>query len=424
MKCVGISGWRAWSLAIVIGGALALAGIPVPPAHAAQPIKIGFSMPLTGPLAGGGKASLLSMQIWAEDVNKSGGLLGRPVELVYYDDQTKPANVPGIYSKLLDVDKVDFVVSSYGTAVISAAMPLVMERGLVFMGLGGTGVNEKFKYPNYFQIMPMGPDPRRNFSTGFFEIVKKLNPKPQTIALLAEDAEFATNAVHGARENAKEAGLKIVYDKTYPPGTTDLTPVVRSVKALNPDIVFVGSYPPGSVGIIQAAHEVGLKPKVFGGAMVGLQYAAIQAKLGPRLNEILNFDFWVPEPTLKFPGIDAFLQKYQAQAPKLGIDPYGHYITPWAYAYVQVIGQAVEATKSLDQKKIADYIRSHTHDTIVGKVKFGPNGEWLKSRTLQVQFQNIKDNSIQQFRGPGKRVVLWPQEWKSGELIYPYAKAK
>ncbi|MEK6711613.1 MAG: amino acid ABC transporter substrate-binding protein [Nitrospinota bacterium] len=411
-------------MAIVIGGTLALAGVPVPPAHAAQPIRIGFGMPLTGALAGGGKASLLSMQIWAEDVNKSGGLLGRPVELVYYDDQSKPANVPVIYSKLLDVDKVDFVVSSYGTAVISAALPLVMERGLVFMGLGGTGVNEKFKYSNYFQIMPMGPDPRRNFSTGFFEVVKKLNPKPQTIALLAEDAEFATNAVHGARENAKEAGLKTVYDKTYPPGTTDLTPVVRSIKALNPDIVFVGSYPPGSVGIIQAVQEVGLKPKVFGGAMVGLQFAAIQAKLGPMLNGIVNFDFWVPEPTLKFPGIDAFLQKYQARAPKLGVDPYGHYIAPWAYAYVQVLGEAVAATKSLDQKKIADYIRSHAHDAIVGKVKFGPNGEWLKSRTLQVQFQNVKDNAIEQFREPGKRVVLWPEEWKSGELIYPYAKAK
>jgi len=424
MKCVGISGWRAWPLAIVIGGALALAGVPIPPAHAAQPIKIGFSMPLTGALAGGGKASLLSMQIWAEDVNKNGGLLGRPVELVYHDDQTKPANVPGIYSKLLDVDKVDFVVSSYGTAVISAALPLVMERRLVFMGLGGTGVNERFKYPNYFQIMPMGPDPRRNFSTGFFEVVKKLNPKPQTIALLSEDAEFATNAVHGARENAKEAGLKIIYDKTYPPGMTDLTPVVRSIKALNPDIVFVGSYPPGSVGIIQAAQEVKMKPKVFGGAMVGLQFAAVQAKLGSMLNGILNFDFWVPEPTLKFPGIDAFLEKYQAQAPKLGIDPYGHYMAPWAYAYVQVIGQAIEATKSLDQKKVADYIRSQTHGTIVGKVKFGSNGEWLNSRTLQIQFQNIKGNSIVQFKGPGKRVVLWPEEWKSGKLIYPYAMAK
>jgi branched-chain amino acid transport system substrate-binding protein len=121
--------------------------------HAQQPLKIGFGMSLTGPLAGNGKAALISMQIWAEDVNARGGLLGRKVELVYYDDQTNPSTVPSIYNKLLDVDKVDLVVSGYGTNVIAPAMPIMMQRNMTFMSLFGLNVNSKFNYDRYFQIM-------------------------------------------------------------------------------------------------------------------------------------------------------------------------------------------------------------------------------------------------------------------------------
>lgn len=403
---------------------LLLLSAPVSPILAqSPPLRIGFGMALTGGLAGNGKAALLAMQIWAEDVNQRGGLLGRKVELVYYDDQTKPATIPSIYTKLLEVDKVDFVVSGYGTNLIAPAMPLVMERGLVFMGLFGLAVNEKFNYPNYFQIMPAGPHPRTDVSAGFFDIARRQHPRPQTIALVSADAEFARNSASGARENAKKDGLQIVYDNTYPPATADFSPIVRAIKATNPDIVFVASYPPDSVGMVRAAQEVGLRPKLFGGGMVGLQYASILTKLGPMINGIVNYDFWVPEPTLNFPGINDFLKKYQVQAEKEGVDPLGHYLPPWSYAYLEVLGQAIEGAKSTDQQAVGEYIRSHSFDTIIGKVKFGPNGEWETTRMLMVQYQNIRDTDLEQFRQPGKRVVLYPERWKSGELIYPYADA-
>ncbi len=411
---------RALMGALLIMFVLSSALVPAVPA--AEPIRIGFGMALTGGLAANGKAAVLSMKIWAEDVNKQGGLLGRQVELVYYDDQTKPATVPAIYSKLLDIDKVDFVVSGYGTNLIAPAMPIVMERGLVFMGLFGLAVNEKFNYPHYFQIAPTGPSPRTDWSRGFFEIARKRQLK--TIALLGADAEFARNAVSGARENAAKFGLEVVYDKTYPPGTADFSPVVRAIKATNPDVLYVGSYPPGSVGITRAAHEVGLEPQLFGGGMVGLQYAAFLTKLGPMLNGIVNYDFWVPEPTLKFPGIQEFLTKYQARAATVGVDPLGHYLPPWSYAYLQVLGQAITATKSTDQQKVGEYIRTHSFDTIVGKIEFGSNGEWATTRTLMVQYQNITSKDVKQFFGPGKRVILYPKAWTSGTLIFPYAQAK
>jgi branched-chain amino acid transport system substrate-binding protein len=414
---------RLWPVVGLLIGALLCSGVWPGTAGAADPIKIGFGMALTGGLAANGKAALIAMQLWEADVNKKGGLLGRPVQLVYYDDQTKGATVPGIYTKLLDVDKVNFVVSGYGTNLIAPAMPIVMDRKLVFPGLFGLANNEKHNYPGYFQIMPAGPRPAVDWTATFLELAARQNPKPQTIAIVGADAEYPHNAMEGARENIKRLGLKTVYDSTYPPTTVDFTPVVRAIKATNPDIVAVYSYPPDSAGMVLAAHEVGLRPKMFGAGMVGLQFAALLTKLGPKLNGIVNYDFWVPEPTLKFAGIEDFLKRYQAQAEKAGVDPLGHYLPPWAYAYLQVLAQAIEGTKGLDQQKITDYVHKNEFDTIVGKVKFGANGEWQQSRVLQVQFQGIDSTDIAQFHKSGKRVVLWPEQYKSGNIIYPYEKA-
>jgi branched-chain amino acid transport system substrate-binding protein len=389
-------------------------------AAAAEPIKIGFSMALTGGLAGAGKAALIAMEIWREDVNKKGGLLGRPVEFVYYDDATQPAKVPGIYTKLLNVDKVDLVVSSYGTNEIAPAMPIVMRKKLVFPSLFGLAVNDQFNYNRYFQIMPAGPKPKTDWSKGFFQLATEQKPRPKTVAIIAADAEFALNAAAGARANAKKMGFKIVYDKTFPPSTTDYSPIIRAIEATKAEIIYVATYPPQSVGMVKAAHEVGLKAKMIGGCMVGLQFAAIQKNLGPLLDGIINYDFWVPEPTLDFPGVREFLAKYQDAAKGKGVDPLGHYLPPYAYAYLQVLEQSVNAVGSLNQGKLAAHMHKATFDTVVGKVKFAKNGEWATTRVLMVQFRDVQPDNMEQFAGPGKRIVLYPKAWKSGDIVYPY----
>jgi len=423
---------QPWRPRVLIGvvisfviGAVVLASAGMFVARAADPIKIGFGMALTGGLSANGKPALLALQIWKDDINKKGGLLGRPVELVFYDDQTNPATVPGIYSKLLDVDKVDIVTSGYGTNLIAPLMPIAMERKLMIMGIFGLANNEKYKYPNYFQISPNGPEPETSTALGFFELAARQNPKPQTVAIVGADAEYPQNALVGARELIKKFGFKTVYDKTYPPSTTDYTPIVRAIKATNPDVVFVASYPPDSVGMLRAAHEGGAPAQALRGGMVGLMFTSIMTSMGPMLNGVVNYDFWAPEPTfLSMPGIKEFLKEYQARAEKAGVDPLGYYLPPYSYATGQVLAQAIEATKGLDQQKLADYIRTIEFNTIVGKVKFGKNGEWAKGRTLMVQFQKIQGNGIDQFRGPGKKVVLYPDEFKSGNIVYPYSAAK
>src|SRR5690348_8148799 len=412
-------GWLAAASAVV---ALALAA---PAAQAADPIKIGFGMALTGPLAANGKMSLLAMQIWEDEVNAKGGLLGRPVKLVYYDDQSSPAQVPAIYSKLLDVDKVDLIVSGYASTQIAAAMPIAIARKRMFLSLFGTGINDNFDYPNYFSMIPNGPTPKPAFTRGFFAVALAQKPKPQTIAIASADAEFGRNACDGAHENAVAAKLKIVYEKSYPPSTTDFGPIVRAVQATNPDLFVVCSYPLDTVGMIKAVNETGFKPKMWGGAMVGLQATVFKTQLGPLLNGVVNYDTWLPVKSMQFPGSMELLKKYQERAAKEGgVDPLGYYMPVWAYARQQVLEDAITATKSLDDQKLADYIRRTTFKTVVGDVKFGAKGEWADERTIAVQFQNIKGNAVEDFRDPATEVVLYPPQFKSGDVIYPYEKAK
>jgi branched-chain amino acid transport system substrate-binding protein len=323
-----------------------------------QPIKIGYGIAMTGGIAGFGKTALLAHKIWEEDVNATGGLLHRQVKLVVYDDQSNPSMVPGIYGKLIDVDKVDLVIGGVGTVPLAPAMPVVMQRHKLFIGLLGLAVNNEFGYDRYFAMMPSGPDPKRAFTNGFFDVAIGQLPKPQSVAIVAADQEFSRNAADGARENAKKAGLRVVYDKTYPPSTGDFAPIVRAIKATNPDAVVIASYPPDSVGIIRAVNELGFKPSLIGGAMVGLQSTAIKMQLGPLLNGFINYEFWLPVPSMQFAGVGELMKKYQARASAEGIDPLGYYVAPLAYAQLQVLQQAIEATSGLDDEKLAAYIRA------------------------------------------------------------------
>jgi branched-chain amino acid transport system substrate-binding protein len=411
---------RVWRLA-----AAALALWPMAPgAGAAEPITIGLSMELTGPLAVVGKTGLLAMQIWAADVNAKGGLLGRPVKLVFYDDQSNSSLVPGIYTKLIDIDKVDLLVSSYGTNLVVPALPVVIQNNRLFFGLFALAANSQFHYPKYFSMLVFGPDAIKTFSKGYFDLAMAQTPRPQTVAIVAADAEFSRNASDGARENAKAAGLKIVYDRTYPPTTVDYTPIVRAVQASNPEIVYVASYPPDTVGIIHAVTEIGLKTNMLGGAFVGLPTAALKTQLGPQINGIVNVELWEPVPTMEFPGIMEFLKKYQARATAEGVDPLGYFLPPFAYSELQILGDAVTATNSLNEETLAQYIHGHTFHTVVGAIAFGADGEWTEGRPVWVQYHDIKGNDLEQFKQPTTVAILAPSQYKTGDMIYPYTEAR
>lgn len=402
-----------------IGSAVGLAAMfREPLAWAGDPIRLGSSVPLTGGLALNGKAYLLTMQLFTEDINAKGGINGRPLELVYYDDQSNPANVPPIYTKLIDVDKVDLVCSN-GTNLTTPAMPVVMERGRTMMAMFALAVNDKFKYPRYFQTMPYGPAGAESISAGFFNAAMTMDPKPATVALVGADAEFSKTAVAGARAQAKKRGLKVVYDRTYPPNNVDLGPIIRAIAATQPDLLYIGSYPVDSVGLIRSARELRFKPKMLGGGMVGTQSASLKAELGELINDVVSYELYIPAAEKFFPTVGSLLTRYQARAVAAGVDPLGYYMPPFAYASLEILAQAVTKV-GLDQDKLAEHIHANRFQTIVGDIGFGPDGEWTQPRMLTVQYRGIKGHDMDQFTRPEAEVILDPPEYKTADLHYPF----
>jgi len=402
-----------------VAAALAL-GISAATSFAQGPVKIGMSMPQTGSLGAGGKAALLALQIWVEDVNKKGGLLGRKVDFIVYDDQTNPALTPSIYTKLLDVDKVDLLIAPYGTVPTAPIMPLVKQRGLLLIGNFSFQVNRAVRHDMWFNNSPWND--ARSWSKGFFEAGDKLGAK--TVAFLAADQEFAQNLANGAKGIAKSKDLKTVYEQNYPPATVDFSSMIRAIRAAKPDIVYVMSYPNDSVAIIRAVNEIGVGPqvKLFGGGMVGLQFTPIMESLGSLLNGVVNYNSYVPG--MKYPGIEEFLKRYSERAVKEKVDPLGFYLPPFNYAIGQILEQAVTATKSLDHKTLAAWLHKNEVKTIVGPIRWDANGEWENPRVVMAQFRGVADKNVDQFRQPGKQVVLFPPEFKTGEVMGPFEKVR
>lgn len=409
----------------LFGGTLAAGAVPTVATAQAKPIRIGFAMSVTGALAAAGKSAVLAAQIWREKVNGEGGLLGRPVEIVSYDDQSNPALVPPIYTKLLDIDRVDLLLSGYATGQIAPSLPIVMQRRKLLMALHALSINNEFKYDRYFHVVPYGPD-KATWMAGYMGLADQISPAPKSIGLLYADAEFALNSIDGIKKAAAARGMRITFEQRFPGSLVDMSALVRSMKSADPEVAVVFTYPQQSAAFVRAVDEIGLGPsmKLVGGQMVGLQFAPLLESLGPLLNGFVTFHFYVPEPTLDSPATRGFLDLYQARAAQEGVDLLGFYVPTYAYARLQVLQRAVEATGSLDDGKLAAYIAANQFDTVVGPVRFGPNGERDKAGALFVQFQGVKAGGVEQFKGPGREVVVGPADLASGKLRYPFAAAR
>ncbi|MGB9116064.1 amino acid ABC transporter substrate-binding protein [Bradyrhizobium sp.] len=386
------------------------------------PIRVGASASLTGPLSST-KNSVIGYELWRDDVNAAGGLLGRKVELVIYDDQSLPANVPGIYSKLVDVDKVDFLFSPYGANLTAPVMPFAKQRDLFIVGILTLAANDGVKHDKFFQAAPWGPNGAEDWARGFFDLAQAQGIKK--MAILAADTEFSKTAAAGGRRISEQFGMQVADYQIYPPTNRDFSAILRNIRASSAEAVFVCSYPADSTGIVRGVQEVGIGDQVrlFGGGMVGTQYASLLGNLGPALNGITSFHLYVPEPTLKFEGIDGFLTRYAPIAAQRQVDPLGFYIPPFCYAAGQLISSAIKATGTIDQAKVSQWLHSNTVDTIVGKITFNALGDWTQRRVLMCQFRNVQGNDVEQFRQAGKQVIVDPAALKSGELI-PFAQAR
>jgi branched-chain amino acid transport system substrate-binding protein len=318
----------------------------------------------------------------------------------------------------MSVDKVELLIGPYSTNVIAAAMPAIIQNKRTTIGIFGLGANQSFKYPKYFSMNSQGQS-TSNYSKCVFDLAAQQTPKPTRIALIGADAEYSRNALDGAKANAKAMGMEIVFDRTYPLSTTDYTSIVRAMAATKPDVVFYATLPVDTVGLIKASTELKFKPKMVGGAMLGLLVTGIKQNLGEQINGYISNEFYIPAPSLQFDGTAKMMKDYQAKAGAAGIDPLGFTYPPYAYAAGQILAKAVTETKSFDDDKLGAYLRDNSFDTVIGPVKFGENGEWTTPRIICIQFQGISGGDLAQFSDWNKQVVVYPDQYKSGKFQYP-----
>ena len=220
--------------------------------------------------------------------------------------------------------------------------------------------------------------------------------------------------------------MPIVYEQNYPPSTVEFSAMIRALKAAKPDMVFVASYPPDSVGILRAVNEIGVgdNVKIFGGGMVGLQFASNLESMGSLLNGVINYNSWLPEPSMFFDGTKEFFAKYAPRAIEAKVDPLGYYLAPFGYARARCSRPRSTPPRVSTRRPLAKYLRENEHKTIVGPIAFSPDGERKVSATLQAQYRGVVDKNLEQFKTAGKQVILFPENLKTGEVVVPFEKAR
>lgn len=375
--------------------------LPLPQVSAKDSMTVGFSMSLTGKYAPGAVGQMQSYQLWEETVNKQGGIYVKkygkklPVKLVYYDDKSGTGTAVRVYEKLITADKVDVVLSPYGTAIHFAVAPMA-ERYKVPI-VGSTAASVKFRdiKTRYFWFITSCLADRQ--MQALVDLLKHLEVK--SVAIIYAQELFPRENLQFLDPYVKEAGFNVLLRKDYPMGAKDLTTLLSQVKGKNPEAVIALCYPAGAFTITTQAQEVGLNPKFFF-ELVGPAVVVFGPKFGAATEGIATMGHWSPKG--KWPGAKDFYDRYVA---KFNKKP-DYLNSVLAYTSCQILQQAIEKVGSFDWNKLRDYIANSEFQTINGPIKF-TGTENMRTPSMILQWQK------------GELEIVWPEATATAKPLYP-----
>ncbi|WP_315772818.1 MULTISPECIES: amino acid ABC transporter substrate-binding protein [unclassified Bradyrhizobium] len=394
-----------------IAGAAIAAGFAVSAAQAQSQdkIRIGYAISKTGPYAGGaGITTLPNYQLWVKDVNAAGGIkLGDkrlPVEIVEYDDRSSSEEAVKAIERLANQDKVDFILSPWGTGLNLAVGPTLNRLG--YPHLAVTSVTDKApELAKRWANATFWLGTSAQISNALAELLGKLKSEGKiggTVAMVSVADQFGIELAAAGREAFKKAGLTVAYDKTYPMGSQDLQPLLKDAIASNADAFVAFSYPPDTIGLTEQAQLLKYNPKIFY-VGVGTAFPLFKGKFGAGSDGVMGIGGWNADA----PALKDYLARHKAAT---GQEP-DRWASPITYASLQVLQQAIEKVGKVDRAAVAKEIREGTFDTIIGKVK-------LKDGLLQEvwgvgQWQNGEFYALAPASLPGARAAVVPKpEWK------------
>ena len=382
---------RLWSF---VGAVTLTALLGTAPAQAQAPIKIGASLSLTGTYAKPGSYQKEGYDICIDELNGKGGLLGRKVELVIYDDQSQPATAVKLYEKLITEDKVDAVMGPYSSAV-SEAVANVTEKYKKVMVAPLAATTSIFKKGRKYIFMVITP--AENYLDGLIDMAAKRGLK--TVAIINEDTLFPKASAAGTAEAAKKRGMQVVLQEAYPKGNTDFSALLVKIKAANPDVIAAGTYFDDAVAITRQMKELNVNPKMFG-LTVGGDLPEFYDLLKQNAEYIYGSTQW--DESLPYPGQKEFLAAYTK---KFKHEPSYHAAA--GYAGCLIYGEAVKRAGTLDADRVREQLLKMEIKTAFGDYKVEPDGFQVAHKMVMLQWQD------------GKRVVVWPDDLASGKLRYP-----
>lgn len=379
----------------IIAGALLLTATSLGTVQAAQPdIKVGLSITQTGPYSPPAIFELRGYQLAIDEINEAGGLLGRKLNLIKYDDQGNPSTAVQLYQKLLTDDKVDLLVSPYQTDLTAAVAPIVNRAKKVMPSLAANVENYSGKYPYLIQAITQTPQ----YMTPAMDLAASKGYK--TVALLIQNTQFPIQLAGGIEDEVKKLGMKIVFKESYDPSTTDFSALVLKAGKAQPDVIVGATYLADAEGIVRAAKSQNVAAKMFAFS-IGPVEPEFYKSLGSAANGIFGTTLYFP--SLHTEGNEAFVKGFKA---KFDVEP--DYHAAVAYASMKLLGQAVSEVGSLDQEKIRDAMLKTTANTVVGQFKLSPTGLQTGYRSYVLQWQD------------GKQVLVWPKEDAQADPILPH----
>ncbi|MBV9361774.1 MAG: amino acid ABC transporter substrate-binding protein [Betaproteobacteria bacterium] len=385
--------------ALAAGGAL-LSTLAMPGIARAQggPIRIGSTLPLTGPLASLAIIHKVTADIYVENLNKRGGLLGRQVEWIVRDDQSKPELTRTIYEQLITADKVDLIQSPYATASILAAMGVAQRYNKLLLHTS-FGIPKLAKYDMQFQTAGGPFDPENVWPNHIFDAAAKLPKPPKTVAIVTSKFPSVHYISGGARDVLKKRGLQLVLDIEYEFGNRDFGPIASRVKDANPDFLWGGTNGIDPVLMLEAMKRIDYRPP----SQVHLFPApGPMLKMPEAQGSLALTTFESHPPFTDDPQIAQFVQTYAERAKEAGI-PYTSVDLQSAimYAAWQVLETVVNATKSLDDKTLAAWLKKNQVKTLFGTLRWDGPQNYVEGSDL------YKVKQLQQ----GRWVVIHPEQW-------------
>jgi branched-chain amino acid transport system substrate-binding protein len=381
---------------------------PVPglAAPTGPPVRVGSSLALTGPLAATALVHKITGEIYVDELNRKDGLLGRPVEWILLDDQSKPDLARTLYERLITVDKVDLLIGPYATGAILSAMGVAQRYDKLLIH-HTFGIPHLAKYERHFPTWAMGPEPGRTFPNLLFNALAATSRPPRTLAIVTDKFPSVHFMSAGAREVAQKRGLREVLYLEFEFGTRDFGPIAARVKDANPDFLWVGAIGLDGNQLLDALRKIDYTPK----SHFYLYPAPGPLAKAPEGKGALSTTVFEEHPPFtQSPAAAEFVKLFRERAAKAGL-PYQAVDVQAAASYTawQLLEASVTATKSLDDKVLAQWLKSNRVDSIIGRLRFdGPNnyGDDL-SKVKQVQ--------------DGKWLVVWPKDYAApgAQLIVP-----